>query len=79
MKPQRVYTPSDSVGENLNQEIYRMGDLKLMLKVSSSTIYRWISQGVFPRPIQIGSRSVGWISSEVHSFIQQCIAERGES
>ncbi len=48
--------------------------------IKNSTLYDWIAKGFFPRPISLGARSVGWLSSEVDAFIAQRIAQsRGES
>lgn len=38
-------------------------------------IYRLISQGKFPRPIKIGSRSIAFVESEVDDWINQRIEE----
>lgn len=35
---------------------------------SRSTIYLRISQGLWPKPIKLGPRSVGWPSNEVASI-----------
>jgi prophage regulatory protein len=44
--------------------------------LSRSTIYAFISQGRFPKPIPLGARSVGWLSSEVDDWINSRISER---
>jgi prophage regulatory protein len=44
--------------------------------LSRSTIYAFISQGRFPKPIPLGARSVGWLSSEVDDWIKSRISER---
>ena len=40
--------------------------------LSISTIYRLMSKGLFPKQIQISSRSVGWLESDIDEYIQQC-------
>lgn len=35
---------------------------------SRSTIYLRISQGLWPRPVKLGARSVGWPAGEVESL-----------
>jgi prophage regulatory protein len=37
--------------------------------LARSTIYKYIKEGLFPKPISLGSRSVGWIQSEVEEWI----------
>ena len=33
------------------------------------TIYQYIQDGTFPRPVPLGPRAVGWIESEVNDWI----------
>jgi len=44
---------------------------------SRSTIYIWITAGLWPRPVSLGTRMVGWPSSEINSLIRARI--RGAS
>lgn len=41
-----------------------------------SAIYEMIADGLFPRPVPLGSKSVGWIEHEVDAWIDARIAER---
>ena len=48
-----------------------------------STIYKYIAEGSFPKPVSLGDRSVGWVESEVHDWIlarieARDLAERGD-
>lgn len=40
-----------------------------MTGISRATIYRRINEGSFPRPRQVGPRSVRWLLSEVQGWI----------
>ena len=40
-----------------------------------STIYLKISQGIFPKPIMLGERAVGWLAAEVDAWIDARIQE----
>lgn len=43
-----------------------------------STLYAEIAKGAFPRQISLGARSVGWIESEIDTWIAERIqASRG--
>ena len=44
-----------------------------------SSIYKYISEERFPKPISLGERSVGWIDSEVEEWILSRIVERDEA
>ena len=43
--------------------------------LSRSTIYLRLEQGLFPKPVSLGGRAVGWIESEVDEWIGERIAE----
>jgi prophage regulatory protein len=37
--------------------------------LSRSTIYQYIKDGAFPRPVPLGPRAVGWLESDVSDWI----------
>ena len=39
------------------------------LGVSKSTLTRWVASGLFPPPVQIGPRAVGWYVHDVEAFL----------
>lgn len=39
--------------------------------IPPSTLYRLIRDGRFPRPIPLGSRSVGWLQSEIDDWLER--------
>lgn len=41
--------------------------------VPRASIYLKISQGLFPPPISLGERSVGWLESEIDEWINRQI------
>lgn len=38
--------------------------------LSSATLYRWMSQGLFPRPVRLGPNSVGWRESAIREWLE---------
>ena len=44
---------------------------KEITSLSKSSIYRLISEGDFPKQIQIGKRSVVWVRSDINNWINQ--------
>jgi len=44
--------------------------------LARSTIYKYISEGTFPKLVSLGDRCVGWVDSEVHDWILAWIKER---
>ena len=45
---------------------------------SRSTIYLRISQGLWPKPVRLGARAVGWPASEVQAVNAARIAGQSE-
>jgi prophage regulatory protein len=41
-----------------------------------STLYRYINQGLFPKPVKLGPRSVAWFEDEVEAWIKNLNRQR---
>ena len=59
----------------MEHQIIRLKDVIALTGLSISTIYLRMVQGKFPNKINLGSRAVGWISSEVNEWIEERIRE----
>lgn len=57
-------------------QIYRMKDVVARAGVCSMTVRRWAAAGKFPRPIKLGSNSIGFLSDEIDAWINGRCAER---
>lgn len=55
--------------------IIRLKDVIDSTGLGRSTIYKYIAEGAFPKPVSLGERSVGWVE-EVHEWILARIEER---
>ena len=44
--------------------------------LSRSTIYKYISEGSFPKSLDLGGRAVGWLESEIQDWIMVKVEER---
>jgi len=62
--------------EELVMRILRMKMVVEITGLARSTVYKYIAEGIFPKPITLGGRSVGWVESEVFAWIQARVAER---
>ena len=49
--------------------ILRLAQVKARTGLSRTTIYELIKAGEFPGPIGISARSVGWVESEIDSWL----------
>ena len=57
------------------ERFLRLADVKTRTGLSRSTIYSGISNGLFPRPVNLGARSVGWLESEIDAWMTQRIRQ----
>lgn len=55
--------------------ILRLQDVKARTGLSRSEIYRREALGQFPSRVSLGTRSVGWPSEEIQSWIEARIRE----
>jgi prophage regulatory protein len=49
--------------------ILRRPQVEARTGLSRSTLYQYIQDGLFPRPVSLGARAVGWLESEVTAWI----------
>jgi prophage regulatory protein len=54
--------------------ILRRKQVEARTCLARSTIYQYIKDGVFPKPVQLGLRAVGWVESDISAWIGQRIA-----
>lgn len=57
----------------VNKTIWRLPEVMARTGLSRSTVYHKISEDEFPHSINLGVRSVGWVSDDVEQWIQDCI------
>lgn len=56
-------------------KILRKPDVIKMAGFSKSTLYNRIQQGLWPKPISLGFRAVGFIQAECEAVLKAMIAE----
>ncbi len=44
--------------------------------LARSTIYKYISEQAFPKPVPLGERAVAWVESEIQDWILEKVALR---
>lgn len=57
----------------LPPKIIRLPKVEELTALSRSTIYQKIREGTFPANISLGARAVGWLESDVVSWLEQQI------
>ena len=59
-------------------KIIRMNKMKECSGYSRSGIYQKISVGLWPKPVSLGPRAVGWVESEIQSVLAARVAGKSE-
>ena len=60
----------------MTNRILRESDRAQKTGIPTSTWYQLQEEGLAPRPVSLGPRSVGWVESELDIWIASRIAER---
>ena len=75
--PPRAHTQTASrwayEGTSGAYRIIRQPEVARRTGLSRSSIYQRIKEGRFPTPVALGERAVGWLESEIDSWIAECI------
>jgi prophage regulatory protein len=53
----------------MKMQILRLPAVKSRTGLSRSTIYQRIAARSFPAPVNLGSRAVGWLESEIDTWL----------
>lgn len=56
--------------------ILRMKQVIEITGLARSTIYKFVTDGGFPKPIPLGDRCVGWLDSEIQDWINERVKAR---
>ncbi len=67
---------SEKSQEKKQGSILRLPSVTKKTGLSRSSIYAYLKKGVFPAPIPLGERSVGWLETEVDEWLNSRIALR---
>lgn len=63
-----------TINEKAELRILRRKQVEARIGLSRSTIYGGVNAGTFPKPINLGRQSVGWIEAEVEQWLRDRIA-----
>lgn len=56
--------------------IIRLKEVIETTGLGRSTVYKYIEDGIFPRPVPLGGRAVGWVDDEVIEWVLSRIEMR---
>lgn len=50
--------------------LIRLPEVQHRVGLGRSTIYRWMAEGRFPKPVQLGGYVVAWAEDDVDSWVE---------
>ena len=56
--------------------VLRLAAVRAKTGLPTSTLYAKMANGEFPRSVPIGAAAVGWLESEIDSWIEACLRKR---
>lgn len=67
----------DQFPENapIKHRLIRLREVRMRVGLGTSTVYRYLAEGKFPRPVRIGGGRVAWVERDIDAWI----ADRIES
>ena len=59
--------------------LIRLPEVQHRVGLGRSTIYRWMSEGKFPKPVQLGGYAVAWAEEDVQIWISNRFNEKSRA
>ena len=59
-----------------SMRLIKLKEVMAKTSLGHSSIYKFISEGTFPKQVSLGAKSVAWVESEVDDWIMEKIGER---
>lgn len=59
-------------------KILRLPEVIETVGLPKATIYNFMRDGTFPKTINLGANSVGWVEKEIFEWLSHRIAQRDE-
>lgn len=50
--------------------LLRGAEVRSKLRISKSTLYKWVADGALPAPIKLGTRASAWRASEISAWME---------
>ena len=54
------------------ESLIRIRKMAELIGCSRTTLYRWVQEGRFPKPLMQGTRTIGWRKSQYDNWIEEC-------
>ena len=57
-------------------QLIRDRDVAARLDIARSTLWKWVADGIFPKPLRLGPRAVRWRVADLEAWISRAAAGR---
>jgi len=61
-----------------NSKVLKVKEVASEINVSVPQVYKLVSLGRFPKPIKLGERGSGWLTTEIDAWLQSRVDARDE-
>lgn len=61
------------------KNVIRLPEVRSRTGLSRSTIYAMMASGMFPKPVKLGQRAVGWVENEIGEWLNSRMMIRDAS
>jgi len=55
--------------------LIRLPEVQHRVGLGRSTIYRWMAEGKFPKPVQLGGYTVAWADADIDEWIRMRMSD----
>ena len=55
--------------------LIRLKEVQHRVGLGRSTIYRWMAEGKFPKPVQLGGYAVAWAEADIDKWISSRVSD----
>ena len=66
--------PEADVPDRRVTRLIRLKEVQHRVGLGRSTIYRWMAEGRFPKPISLGGYAVAWRNVDIDDWIERAAA-----
>ncbi|BDM66085.1 DNA-binding protein [Shewanella sp. NFH-SH190041] len=56
--------------------LMKLKEVMYITGLPKSTVYKYMNDGNFPKPVSLGERNVAWVESEIEDWIMEKIEQR---
>jgi len=54
----------------MNEQLLRLNEVLKIIPVSKSSWYQKVKDGIYPKPVKLGARTVAWKKSEIMNLVE---------